>query len=135
LGDLLDAGQIERFELLHIRPDIDFPVRITPEAFRRWVQFTLVVTKFSDTSACRALAGVLGGTKAVKDPVKFDVRWGLIFYDKYGAVRGTIYLDAWARLGQIDNIGFKAGPSLMEWLRSLVQEGFEKSVLRSPDRR
>jgi hypothetical protein len=124
LGFIGDGG-VEKLEILHIPRGLDTPIRITAEAFRRMAAFKVTVSDFQRMGDNKSLSKALKDSSVARGGPKYDVRWAIVFYDRWGAQRGAIYLDEFGREGQLGNFVFKPGPHLIPWINSLIKYGFQ----------
>lgn len=115
----VESGQVESIQIIHFPTPITSDSRMTTERLRAQYLYSITIRSLPYTVARTTLLRALKRTTVVPSSDLGDLRWGITFTLADGAVR-AVYIDAFGRFGQIDNVRAAFQGGLYEWLRPLT---------------
>lgn len=113
----LESQQVEEVEILCLPANVESDVRMTPERLESNYLYELTIRMFSATPHMALLAAALKRTTAVSASGPADLHWGLRVTMTDGT-QHRLYVDAFGRLGQVDDLRVAFRGGLYKWLRS-----------------
>jgi hypothetical protein len=115
----VESGQVQSIQIVYFPTRITSDPRMTPERLKTQYIYRITIRRLPYTVARTTLLRALKRTTVVSSSDLGDIRWGATFTLLDGTVR-AVYLDAFGRFGEIDNLRATFHGGLFEWFRQLT---------------
>jgi hypothetical protein len=116
----LQAGEVERVEILHIPDDVDAVGGFTPEALEQQYFSKVTIRRFPRSPHQAQLAKAVKATVLRSTDGVVDLRWALILYGPRDSRVGAAYIERSGRRGVVEGETVIIEGDLVPWVRGCL---------------
>jgi len=120
----IDAHQISRVEILHVRDDILTRTTITPEALRRMCITRMVLDRPWESST-GSLSSAIRDLRTSTRRDAGDLRWAALFLDSKGKEVSAVFLGRDGSAGEFEGAPLDSHGNLLKWMKSSIEFAFD----------